>query len=651
LLILLCLFLLGAPSFIQAQTTPTGDPSIPPEFAAADPEIRELLGAGDNSCKAIDPGRWKVKLEKALQISESRDLLGDKALVEALLASVSATQGDLDSALILLRKALQDSLEAKKEVLEADVLVSLAAQAQLNGNIQEAISLTTRAVSLSEKTGNLYGKARALGELGRLKLILGKHEEASQAIEEALTIDRLNGYKFEVLHLIYRGYFLGLIGNDSKAFDTMQQARSKALIVEDYLNFLSAENSYAFALARKGKAEEAIRQMEMLRSGKVDEFVNDPRQKSCFAASLELPILRMILLEGLTNVLEAANQKEKEIGVWRELFSLSEKQKTIAAQAEARQKIADLENQLKHPEEALKNYEAAAILYKRLGNQALLSQVQLEQAVLLVNLGRGKEAIPILQELITYTKQHNLRQLEFRAYFMVATVFQRGGELQKARDALEAAISIIHPGPFDDEIDNQMVHLAYLSLSDIYQALSNAPKELVSIDRAFFVSVHLKDEKSQQEEVLYLDQRLKDLKIRSLVEERQKTNQLNEALTFSYVLYLRDGHPENAAENPNWQRIIDLPFQIVQKPGGAAELAAIWKDLGPILGIERLPLLDALARYYISSGNPRSAESYAAEAEKFVDTLKGDQDVLRTQSTCVLALAYSQQAKNVDAEQ
>jgi hypothetical protein len=57
LLILLCLFLLGAPSFIQAQTTPTGDPSIPPEFTAADPEIRELLGAGDNSCKAIDPGR------------------------------------------------------------------------------------------------------------------------------------------------------------------------------------------------------------------------------------------------------------------------------------------------------------------------------------------------------------------------------------------------------------------------------------------------------------------------------------------------------------------------------------------------------------------------------------------------------------------
>src|SRR5262249_16483861 len=112
LLIVSSLLLLGAPPFIQSQTTGSGDPSTPSEFTAADPEIRELLGAGDDSCKAIDPGSWKVKLEKALQISESRDLLGDKALVEALLASVFVTQGDLDSALVLLRKALQDSIEA-----------------------------------------------------------------------------------------------------------------------------------------------------------------------------------------------------------------------------------------------------------------------------------------------------------------------------------------------------------------------------------------------------------------------------------------------------------------------------------------------------------------------------------------------------------
>src|SRR5262249_20383419 len=149
LLIIPSLLLLGAPSFIQAQTTASDDPSIPSEFTAADPEIRELLRNEDESCKAIDPGRWSVKLEKALQITERRNLLGDKALVEALLASVSVMQGDLDSSLILLRKALQDSMEAKKEVLEADVLVSLAAEAQVNGNIQEAIALTTRAVSLS----------------------------------------------------------------------------------------------------------------------------------------------------------------------------------------------------------------------------------------------------------------------------------------------------------------------------------------------------------------------------------------------------------------------------------------------------------------------------------------------------------------------
>ena len=121
-----------------------------------DPEIRELLGVGDDSCKAANPDAWVAKIQKVLHIAESRELIGDRAIVEALFASASITQGNVDQAFIIFRKALEDSIDSKREVLQADILVSLASEGQLKGNVQAAVDLVTQAASLSEKTGNLY---------------------------------------------------------------------------------------------------------------------------------------------------------------------------------------------------------------------------------------------------------------------------------------------------------------------------------------------------------------------------------------------------------------------------------------------------------------------------------------------------------------
>jgi hypothetical protein len=90
---------------------------------------------------------------------------------------------------------------------------------------------------------------------------------------------------------------------------------------------------------------------------------------------------------------------------------------------------------------------------------------------------------------------------------------------------------------------------AYSRLADIYRAQNLPTKELVAIHRAFFTAVHLKDEKAQQFLVGYLDQRLKDLKIREIVEQRQKEGQLAESLLYSYVLYLRDGFPAKPTDD------------------------------------------------------------------------------------------------------
>jgi tetratricopeptide (TPR) repeat protein len=171
-----------------AGQAPYGDPTIPAEFLPDDPEIRTLLGFDNRSCKPSDPN-WADKLQKALEIANTRGLMSDRAIVEAALASSQVVQGQTDQAFLLFQKALQDSIETKRQVLQADILVSLSSESQMKGNIPLAMDLVSQALALAERSGNLYGKSRALGELGKLKLQAGQTEEAAKVIDQALDID------------------------------------------------------------------------------------------------------------------------------------------------------------------------------------------------------------------------------------------------------------------------------------------------------------------------------------------------------------------------------------------------------------------------------------------------------------------------------
>jgi tetratricopeptide (TPR) repeat protein len=505
---------------------------IPGELTPSDSDIRSFLGTDDNSCKPANGNEWNEKLQKALQIAENRGLVGDRALIEASLGSTLIAQGNSERAFAIFKKALQDSIESKRSVLQADILISLASQSQMTGDVQGAIDLVNRALMLAERTGNLYGKARALGELGQLQLQTGKHDEASTLIDQALDIDRLNGYKYEARHLLYKSIYLGLVGEEEKAIQLLVEARARAVATNDIMTFVQAEDTYAFGLVKKGKADEAIRQMDLFKKTDLSEFIEDASTRACFASYIRLPLLRLIWLEGFANVLEAADQKEKEVEIWAEVFSTSQVLGLLAGQAEAKEKAANLESQLKRNEAALKDYALAVELYRKLGSETLVNRAEISESVLLVNLGRGREAISVVEEIASHAKRLQLRQLEFRAYVTLSGIYQSSGETLKARDALEQAKSLVHPRPFDGEIDNKSVHLAYVSLADIYRKLQIPSKELVSIDQAFFVSLHLKDEEAQHGEVIYLDQRIRDLRIREAVEQRQNEGQLIEALIY-----------------------------------------------------------------------------------------------------------------------
>jgi CHAT domain-containing protein/tetratricopeptide (TPR) repeat protein len=610
-----------------------------------------LLNRQNASCKALNPGDLRASIDKALTIAESRGLIRDRALVEATLGSLLIGDGKIEMAFLSFEKALQDSIDSQNEIAEADILISLASEAELKGNKDKALELLTRALTLSNKNASLYEKARALGSIGRLNMLGGKLEEARNSLDEALAIERLNGYTFEAQHLVYKASYLGLTGHEAQAMEILAQAKSRAIKARDGYAFVSAETTYAFGLVRQGKTDQALAELALVKEGKLDSIAQDANDRECLTNALSLPMLRIILLEGITNALEAANLKDKELDIWRELQAMSRDIGMLAGEAEASQKIANLESQSKRNGEAIRDYAITTELYRKVGNEALVNEAEISESILLVNAGRGTEAVPLVEEILSYARRLSLRELEFRASITLANIYQTSGAIDKARVVLEKATSMIHPGPFDSDIDNKAIHLAYVSLSDIYKQLHLSTKELVSIDQAFFVSLHLKDDEAQHREVLYLDQRLNELHIRDSVDQLQKDGKLSESLMYSYILYLRDGPAKDPVADHNWERILTLPFQIMQKPGGFTDLTDMLRSVGAFLGIEKLPLLTALARYYLGVGaDPMLAERYALDQLNIVNGLKGDHSTLIVEATCVLALSHARQYKAVIAK-
>lgn len=641
-----CVFLLASSPPSAGQDKPSGGVTWrPPELVATDKDVRDLLDRTTASCE-FSAADLLARAQKAAQIADARGLVRDRALAMDVLASAYVGQGDLELAFATFQKAMQDAVDSKNGVLEADILVTLALEAQTKGDTARALELLSRALSISESSGSLYERSRSLGESGKLKLLSGKTDEGARAIDEALQIDQLNGYGLEALHLAYRGVYLGLAGKVNDAAASLMQARSKALATKDAYSFITAENTYAFALVQQGKADDAIGELERIKQGQFQAFVQDSQQQTCLASALNLPVLHLAVLEGFANVLVAANRTDRATEIWLETLSYSRDHSILIGQAEAAQKAANLYNQAKKPDDALKYYAIAADVLRKLNNEASLHEVEVSEAILLVNAERGKEALPLLDRIASYAKAHNNRQREFFAQLLIGETYQPTGDLEHARAALEVAEALIRPGPFDSDLNNRSVMEAYTRLADIYRAQSVPVMELLSIHKAFLTALHLKDEKVQQNLVTYLDQRISDLKTRTVVERDKKDGQLADALVYSYVLYLRDGLPKPNDDQSNWQRILTVPFQIAAQPGGGATLTKILAEVGPLVGFEKLPILNALGRYYIAAGNdPVLAEKYSLEAEETIKGMKGDFSGLKVESSCVLAVSYARQSK------
>ncbi len=248
-----------------------GKKFVPPELQVSDPEIRQLVESTQQQSGCGSLERSISLLRKAQELSTSRKLISDRALIEDSLGGLFFANGKLEDARQMFVRALEDGVSSSNLAVQADVLVALAVFEQVKEEPGAGIDLLQRALEKARKSKSLFLQSRVLGELGRSQAYFGRQKEARSSLEEALRIDEVNRYDWLAGHKLYLAWLLAAESdqNLNQALDLAQAARSLAIKDENYLVFVQASTSLAQGLIRIGQADHAV---ALLNGGRPDDF-------------------------------------------------------------------------------------------------------------------------------------------------------------------------------------------------------------------------------------------------------------------------------------------------------------------------------------------------------------------------------------------
>jgi CHAT domain-containing protein/tetratricopeptide (TPR) repeat protein len=644
-----CIFVcLLSSSTARSQQLPIAKRYIPPELQASDQEIREMLSAAESKSEAGEYEAAFAATKAALELAEKKGLLGDRAIAEESVASGYFALGKLDDSIRLYQASMQHATDSSNLVLQADTLVALSTLPQLQGNLPGALELLGKAQERAIQSKNTYIRARVLGELGRVQTATGQIEQGRKSIEEALIIDRVNGYSFEPLHLVYAAY-VTLAQPDpdlAKATSQLESGRDLAVEKENYFAFVQAQNALGAIYVHSGDTQKGIATLEATLKGTALKDNQTLHMPEAFRQAANLPFMKADMLEGLAQGYEAAHDPDKALQTWNQLYVLSSGTGFNLTLAESASKMASIYKGRKDISDALNYYGIATQTWRILQNNQQLFQNLTSEALMLIQSGSGESAIPLETEAANIAEKTHDRVALFTAYGVLAEIYQPIGKFQESRSVLEKATALIKPGPADSEIDSKSVVEDYIFLGNDYRALQLPIKELVTLEKEVAVLQTLKDADSLQQALPYLRGRVEILKVADVAAAAAKEGRLADSLWYSEILYVWIGIPTDGTNDENWNRVLNLPFQIVEEPNGPQALDEVLVEMGSLLGIARLPILESLSGHFLSLDlKPALAERYASEAESVAKNAPNPSDVLIVKPVCQLSVAYANEGK------
>jgi len=151
-----------------------------------------LFGSASDD-KAI--GYFQQNLELAKNLPSSNNKVTAITSAYTHLGSANAFLGKYDKAieyyeevLAVLRSIKEPQFEKINRQIEGANLQSLSAAYASKGNIKKSVKYAQESLAIARENNNLYGKAGALGNLGRTLFLAGNLPEAEKTLREAIKI-------------------------------------------------------------------------------------------------------------------------------------------------------------------------------------------------------------------------------------------------------------------------------------------------------------------------------------------------------------------------------------------------------------------------------------------------------------------------------
>lgn len=589
--------LLTSTAFCQRTTV------IPPELQASDTEVRNVLTTAQSEAESGEYERAVSNSQQALKLANDKKLVADRSIAEESLASAYFASGNSEDSMKYYQASLQDAIDSSNLVLQADVLVALSSFRVLQGNLAGALELLGKAKNRADESKSQYIRSRALGELGHTQVLSGQVALGEASIDEALNIDKVNGYTFEPLHTVYAAYAKLAetqpdVGN---AISLLEAARNLAVEDNNYLALLEAQNGLGSIYVHNGNVEKGIATLEATLNGNILRDDRSVLMPESFRKVANLPVLKAAMLENLAQGYEAVHKPDEALRTWDQMYMLSSELMSNLMLAEAASQIARIHNSEKDFPDALNFYDIAIKTWRILQNDQQLSQNLVSEALLLIQLKKGEAAIPLEIEAAEIAEKTQNRPALFSAYGVLSEIYQPMGRFQEARSVLEKATSLIDPGPGDSEISSGQVVESYTFLADDYRALQLPIKELIALEKAVAVLQKQKDDAALPQLLTYLKGRIEALQVQDKAVAAAEDGQLIDSLWYSEILYFWNGVPGDPMTDANWNRVLNLPFRIAQQPDGSQSLDEILVSMDSLIGIARLPILDSLSSHFLTS--------------------------------------------------
>jgi DNA-binding CsgD family transcriptional regulator/tetratricopeptide (TPR) repeat protein len=231
--------------------------------STAPPSVRAtaLVQAGWLAQSQGDYERARATYEESLKLY--RRLGDEEGIANSLgkLGSLTLLLGEDEHAKALLEESLASlrRLEDERGVTFG-VLNDLGTLADRQGDTARALDLYEEALSLSQESGDAYGIALALGNMGFTKLVYGDTARSVSLLEESLALFREVEDTMDVaICLVNLG--LGVLGNGDhqRAVGLLHESLALACGLGDRLGIAQCIEAMAAVAGAQGKSERAVR--------------------------------------------------------------------------------------------------------------------------------------------------------------------------------------------------------------------------------------------------------------------------------------------------------------------------------------------------------------------------------------------------------